>query len=71
MNIQPRKAWRRFLIVRARMFGSVKQEPADDRIQQREKRKQCSQTANNVMKNREEIKLFTIAIHTLNEAFSS
>ena len=53
-------------MVRARVFGSVEQEPADNRIEKRKKRKERSQPADNVMKNREEIKLFGIAIHILN-----
>ena len=45
------------------MLGSIKQEPTDERIEQREKRKQRSQAPHDIMKNREEIKVFGIAIH--------
>jgi hypothetical protein len=44
------ECWRWFLIVRARMSGSVKKESANHRIEQREKRKQSSHTGDYVMK---------------------
>ena len=63
MNSQPKKGRRRFLIIYARMLGSINQEPTDHGIQQREKREEHGQPANNLMKNHQEIKLFRIAIH--------
>jgi len=47
------------------MMSRVKQEPADERIQEREEREQGSQPGDDVMKNRQQLQMFGVLVHAL------
>jgi len=53
LKIQPRNAGGRFLVTRGGMISGIKQEPADDGIQEGEKRKQRRKAGHHIMKNDE------------------
>jgi hypothetical protein len=63
-NKEPaKKRRRRLLITRPRMLSSVKQEPADYAIEQREKRQQRREPGDHVMKNRQQVQMLAVLAH--------